>query len=349
MYSTVYENNRKIAQWLYACCAMIAMMVLLGGLTRLTHSGLSMVEWKPLTGWLPPLSHEEWQLTFEKYQQYPQFQKLNQGMDLQGFQSIFWLEYLHRVWGRLIGFFFLLPFLYFLVRGYIRAGLIPRLLLIFLLGGLQGGLGWYMVKSGLVDRPDVSQYRLAAHLGAAFLIYAYILWTALSLHLSAQTPLGRRLADRTPEVLALLLLCLVFTAVMSGALVAGLDAGLAFNTFPMMGGRWIPDGLDLLQPGWRNLFENLITVQFNHRVIATTVFISVLAFWFYAIRKQMPARARIALHCMLAAILLQVALGISTLLLAVPVPLASAHQMGALLLFSMVIWVNYEMRKSRIS
>ncbi len=323
---------------------MIAVMVLLGGLTRLTHSGLSMVEWRPLTGWLPPLSQQEWQLTFENYQQYPQFLKLNQGMDVEGFKSIFWLEYLHRVWGRLIGFVFLIPFLYFLIRGKLQSGMVPKFLLMFILGGLQGVLGWYMVKSGLVDRPDVSQYRLSAHLGAAFLIYGYVFWVGLGLYLSAQQPLGKRITDTLPETLATLLLLLVFTTAMSGALVAGLDAGLAFNTFPLMGGRWIPEGILLLEPPVRNAFENLIAVQFNHRVLAITVFLSVAAFWVYTIRKNLPGRTRLALHCMLLAVLVQVGLGISTLLLVVPLELASAHQMGALLLFTCMLWVNYELR-----
>jgi cytochrome c oxidase assembly protein subunit 15 len=344
VYSTVYQTNRQIALWLFVCCAMIAIMVMLGGLTRLTHSGLSMVEWKPLTGWLPPLNAIEWQATFERYQQYPQFLKLNQGMDVEGFKSIFWLEYLHRVWGRLIGFVFLIPFLYFLLAGKLRGGMVPKFLVMFVLGGLQGGLGWYMVKSGMVDHPDVSHFRLAAHLGAAFFIYAYIFWTALGLYFSGQQPLGKKLTDKRPEILATLLLVLVFTTVMSGALVAGLDAGLAFNTFPKMGGQWLPDGLLMLSPPIKNAFDNLITVQFNHRVLAMIVFLSLTIFWIYAIRKNLPARVRLALHCMMLVLIAQVTLGISTLLLAVPVHLASAHQMGALLLFTSVLWVNYELR-----
>ena len=338
----VQTTPRAIGIWLLVCCALIFVMVVLGGVTRLTHSGLSMVQWRPVTGALPPLNHAAWQQAFEDYKQYPEYQKLNQDMDLAGFKSIFWYEYLHRLLGRVIGLVFLLPFLYFLIRKRIPPGLTPRLVAIFILGGFQGLLGWYMVKSGLVDRPDVSQYRLTAHLGAAFLIYAYSFWVALGLLFPIQETCSSRgaLLLRT---LSLILLGLIAIAALSGGLVAGLDAGFAYNTFPLMGGRLVPEGLLMMQPPVRNLFENLITVQFDHRVLAILVLVSTVALWLWSLRLELPARGKMALHCLVAAVTAQVMLGISTLVLVVPVPLAAAHQAGALVLLTASVWVVYEL------
>ncbi len=315
-------------------------MVLLGGVTRLRHAGLSIVEWQPLTGVLPPLSAPAWEDAFAQYQHYPEYQKLNRGMTLGEFKSIFWLEYLHRLWGRLIGIAFLVPCLYFALRGRIGRALIPKLALLFALGGLQGALGWYMVKSGLVDRPDVSQYRLSAHLGLAAFIYCYMLWVALGLlrpRTAAQGSFSRA---------GLGVLCLVFATLVSGGFVAGLDAGFAYNTFPRMAGQWIPDGLWLLKPGYRNLFENLITVQFMHRILALASLLAVGFLWLAARRSALPARARRACHWLLGAAALQVTLGISTLIFVVPLPLALAHQAGALVLLTMAIWMLHELLPS---
>ncbi|MFH0341776.1 MAG: COX15/CtaA family protein [Chromatiales bacterium] len=333
-------SSRPIALWLFTCCALIAIMVLLGGVTRLSHAGLSIVEWQPLTGVVPPLSAPAWEDAFAHYQRYPEYQKLNRGMTLGEFKSIFWLEYLHRLWGRLIGIAFLVPCLYFALRRRIGRALIPKLTMLFALGGLQGALGWYMVKSGLVDRPDVSQYRLSAHLGLAALIYGYMLWVALGL-LRPRSVTKGALPRYCFAVLGLVVATLV-----SGGFVAGLDAGFAYNTFPLMQGQWIPDGLWLMQPFYRNLFENLITAQFMHRVLALASLLSVGLLWLAARRSALPARARQACHWLLAAAALQVTLGISTLVFVVPLPLALAHQAGALLLLTIAIWTLHELHSS---
>ncbi len=337
------DARRAIAVWLLVCCAMIFAMVVIGGLTRLTHSGLSMVEWRPLTGLLPPLSAAEWEQAFAGYRQYPEYRALNDGMTLAEFKAIFWLEYVHRLWGRAIGVVFLAPFLYFLVRGRISRALVPRLVAMFVLGGLQGLLGWYMVKSGLVDRPDVSHYRLAAHLGAAFLIYGYVFWVALGLLFRERAAEGEARL-RGLRRFALAVAALVVVTVLSGALVAGLDAGFSYNTFPLMDGRLVPDGMLAMQPVAANFLDNVITVQFDHRVLAvTTAIMSVIA-WAWARRARLPARAALAFRALLAATWLQMALGIATLLSVVALPLAAAHQAGALVLFTAVLWVLHELR-----
>ena len=263
-----------IAAWLFLVLAMLFAMVLLGGVTRLTQSGLSMVEWHPVSGWLPPASEAVWREVFSNYQQFPEFRKLNFTMNLAGFKEIFWLVYLHRLWGRLIGVVFLVPLVYFLVRRRVNRRLGVKLAALFVLGGLQGVLGWYMVKSGLVERPDVSQYRLSAHLGAALVIYGYILWVALGvLFPEPHAPPGKRSLWR----FSLAVLALIFVMVLSGAFVAGTDAGFSYNTFPLMGGQWVPDGLFDIDPLFLNFFENVTTIQFGHRLLAETLFVVIVA------------------------------------------------------------------------
>ena len=336
-------HNRRIAAWLFVCCLMVYAMVILGGVTRLTGSGLSMVEWDPIFGILPPLDQSSWDETFKLYQQSPEYQKINIGMDLAGFKQIYWFEYSHRVLGRTIGTVFLLPFLFFLVKGWIQRPLVPKLLMMFVLGGLQGLLGWYMVKSGLVDNPHVSQYRLTAHLGLAILIYAYMFYIALGLWLgerrSASVPGGLRRATT-------LLTGLMFITILSGGFVAGLKAGYAYNTFPLMDGHWIPEVIFMQTPLWRNFFENIATVQFDHRLLATLVFFSVIVLWLAARRYALPAAVKTGLHLMLAAVWLQVGLGISTLLLHVPVSLAATHQAGALLLLTTALYSHHRMTRA---
>jgi cytochrome c oxidase assembly protein subunit 15 len=336
-------HDRRIAAWLFVCCFMVYAMVILGGVTRLTGSGLSMVEWDPIFGILPPLEQASWDETFRLYQQSPEYQKINIGMDLEGFKRIYWFEYSHRLLGRTIGTVFLLPFLFFLTRGWIRRPLVPKLVTMFVLGGLQGLLGWFMVKSGLIDNPHVSQYRLTAHLGLAILIYAYMFYVALGLWLGkrrpANTPAGLRHATT-------LLAVLVFITILSGGFVAGLKAGFAYNTFPLMNGHWVPEAIFMQTPLWRNFFENVATVQFEHRLLATLVFSSVILLWVAARRYSLPATVTTGLHLMLAAAVLQVSLGISTLLLHVPVALAAAHQAGALLLFTIVLYTQQRMSHS---
>jgi len=261
-------HERTLALWLLICCAMIFAMVVLGGVTRLTGSGLSMVQWDPIFGVVPPLSQAEWQTVFDQYRASPEYQKVNMHMEVEDFKSIYWFEFAHRLLGRTIGTVFLLPFLYFLWRGWVRRPLIPKLVGMFVLGGLQGVLGWYMVASGLVDNPHVSHYRLTAHLLLAFLIYGFIFWTALDLlQPSRATDATLRPRLRTG---AWLFLILVMVTVSSGGLVAGLKAGFAYSTFPLMDGHLVPEVIFLLEPRWRNFFENIATVQFDHRLLATT-------------------------------------------------------------------------------
>ena len=243
MESSVTASNRRVARWLLVCCALVFAMVVLGGVTRLTGSGLSMVDWRPVTGILPPLNEQDWRQAFEMYQQSPEFQKVNASMDVHDFKGIFWLEYLHRLLGRTIGIVFFLPFVYFLWRGDIRRREWPKYALMFVLGGLQGVLGWYMVKSGLVDNPHVSQYRLTAHLLAALLIYAYMFWVALSLSNPVTSVTRHRWYGRTVGLTGLIVLTII-----SGGFVAGLKAGKIYNTFPMMGDYWMPPDMFALQP-----------------------------------------------------------------------------------------------------
>jgi cytochrome c oxidase assembly protein subunit 15 len=332
-----------IAAWLLVCAAMIFSMVVLGGVTRLTGSGLSMVEWDPIFGAVPPLSEETWQQTFDKYKESPEYRKVNYHMDLAGFERIYWVEYAHRVLGRAIGVVFLIPLLAFVALRKVPRDLVPRLFGIFLLGGLQGLLGWYMVKSGLVDNPHVSQYRLTAHLMLAVMIYGYILWVALGLMTPRQEP-SRPAAGL--RALAYGVVGLVALTMTSGGFVAGLRAGLAFNTFPLMGGRWVPEGVGALEPWYRNLFENIATVQFDHRVLALITLASVIALWVAALRARLAAGLRWGVHALLLLAALQVTLGISTLLLHVPVPLASAHQAVALLVLTAALFVAQRMGAS---
>ena len=315
-------------------------MVVLGGVTRLTGSGLSMVDWRPVVGWLPPLSEAQWQQSFDAYQQSPEFQKVNSHMNVSEYKNIFWLEYLHRLLGRLIGIAFFIPFTVFAMRGYIRRREWPRYLLMFGLGGLQGLLGWYMVKSGLVNDPHVSQYRLTAHLVAAFLIYAYMLWVALSLLYPQRDGVRHAWFGLTAGLTGLISITIV-----SGGFVAGLKAGKIYNTFPLMGNNWVPPGLTTLEPAWRNLTENATTVQFDHRLLAITTFLMIVAYWFRARRTNLPTRAANASNAMLHTGILQVALGISTLVFSVPLILAASHQAVAMLLFTVVLTLLHSLRK----
>jgi len=336
----ISDNDRAIMRWLQLCLLLVFAMIILGGVTRLTDSGLSMVTWHP-TGMLPPLSQEQWQTEFEKYQQYPEFQKLNREMQLDGFKKIFWFEYSHRMLGRLIGLVFLLPFLYFLARKMIKPGLTPRLIVMFLLGGLQGLLGWYMVKSGLVSNPHVSQYRLTAHLLSAILIYGFILWTILNLALPADY---RRLAESQAaswRKASLGLLGLLLITIASGGFVAGLDAGMIFNTFPMMGDALIPDGIAVLDPWYRNVFENLITVQFNHRWLAIATGLLLLVWYLRGRRHFEEPILQRGFKLVGMMVIIQLALGVATLLMQVPVLLGALHQAGALLLFSALLFNLY--------
>lgn len=337
--------QRAVAWWLFACCALVFLTMIVGGVTRLTHSGLSIVEWKPLIGALPPLSEAHWLELFAKYQQTPEFQKVNHDMTLDGFKFIFWWEWAHRLSGRLIGVVFFLPYVWFLLRGRLRGALAVKVFGFFILGGLQGAMGWYMVKSGLVDDPRVSQYRLAAHLGLAFLIFGLMLWTGLAILQPRKTSIAVSPAPTSCTArLGNWLVGLVFVMVLSGALVAGIRAGLAYNTFPLMNGHFVPPEIFMVEPLWLNFFTNMATVQFDHRMIAWALMGLIPWFAWRVWRETPPARSAATLLVLWLAV--QVGLGIATLLLQVPVALGAAHQAGAMVLFGLLIWTNHAIRRA---
>ncbi|HEY2210494.1 MAG TPA: COX15/CtaA family protein [Bradyrhizobium sp.] len=328
-------NNRAIRWWLLSIAVLIAIMVLVGGATRLTESGLSIVEWKPVTGTLPPLTQEQWTQAFEAYKAIPQYRELNAGMNLSEFKTIFWWEWSHRLLGRVIGVAYLLPFLWFLWRGALGADLTRRLWLIFGLGALQGAVGWWMVASGLSQRVEVSQYRLATHLVLALLIFAAIIWTL------------RRLADRPPSAASVrlkftsaALLVLTFVQLYLGALVAGLRAGKVYNTWPEIDGALIPSAARLFfeTPWWRNLFDNTVTVQFEHRMTAYALFALAALHALDAVRSRAGTAAVKGALWLAAAVTLQAMLGILTLLNQVPISLALAHQAVAIAVLTLAIF-----------
>jgi len=335
--------RRQIAVWLFVCCAMVFATLVVGGVTRLTHSGLSIVEWQPIVGTLPPLNQAEWEATFDKYKQTPEYQKVNHRMELDEFKGIFWWEYWHRVLGRSIGLVFFVPFLYFLLRRKVEPPLVPKLVGIFLLGGLQGAMGWYMVKSGLVDDPRVSQYRLTAHLSLAFLIFTAMFWVALGLIAER----SRSVADAQLQKLqriAFGVALLVFYMIVSGGFVAGIRAGKAYNTFPLMNGQVVPDEIFLIDPWYLNFFNNMATVQFDHRLGAWLLALLGPWLWIKLRGASLAPRARLVANLLLVTVAAQIALGIATLLWAVPVAMGAAHQGGALVLFAVVLWLNHELR-----
>lgn len=313
------RDRAMVAAWLYGVAALVFLMVIVGGATRLTDSGLSITEWKPIHGVIPPLSAAEWEEEFAKYREIPEYKLVNRGMDLAGFKTIFWWEWAHRFLGRFIGVAFLLPFVFFLATGRIERSMAPKLVGLFVLGGAQGAIGWWMVASGLVERTDVSQYRLAIHLTLACVIFAAILWVARGL-----SPDSR--GGGSGGASAWWLLGLILLQIFLGGLVAGLDAGLVANTWPLMDGAIIPDGLVVQEPAWRNLFENPVTVQFVHRLVAYLLFgLTALR----AIRLR-GSRAGAGASLLFAAVAVQAGLGIATVVTEVPLSFALLHQAGAL-------------------
>jgi heme a synthase len=327
-------HTRAIRLWLFAVAGLVFAMVLVGGATRLTESGLSITEWQPVMGALPPMSEEQWQAEFQKYQAIPQYRELNQGMSLDAFKTIFWWEWTHRLIGRLIGVVFLLPLLWFLWRGWVGPSLRGRLLLIFGLGALQGAVGWWMVASGLVHRVEVSQYRLATHLVLACVIYIAILWTALGLgNGRASAPSSRLRAS------AVGLLILVLVQIYLGALVAGLRAGYIYNTWPSIDGGFVPGAARLfsMTPLWRNFFENPLTVQFDHRMLAYTIWTCAALHAFDVARTIRKGRALAGALVLFAAVTLQAALGIWTLLMVAPLSLSLAHQAMAMVVLTAAV------------
>ncbi|MBC7952453.1 MAG: COX15/CtaA family protein [Rhodospirillaceae bacterium] len=336
----IKEVSPPLAPWLLACAAMVAIMVALGGLTRLTGSGLSMVQWNP-HHILPPLTQAQWDEAFALYRATPEYQWVNTAMDLAGFKGIFWLEYIHRLWGRLIGVVFALPLVAFAIKGAIHRPLARRLGLLLALGAAQGGMGWYMVASGLVDRPEISHFRLAVHLVLALIILALLLWTALDI----ARPMALPAADSRKARWALAgLLALAMTTIIWGAFVAGLHAGHIHNSFPLMGGAWFPPEGLRLNPPLRNAVENPAAVQYVHRVLALTSLACVTLFGLWSRTARLPPAARRPLALAALFVWLQAGLGIATLLLAVPVPLAALHQMGAVVLSALLTWGLHTVR-----
>ena len=331
-------QNAAVRWWLIGVAALIALMVLVGGATRLTESGLSIVEWKPVTGTLPPLSDAQWQEAFEGYKKIPQYRELNAGMTLAEFKTIFWWEWGHRLLGRLIGAAFLLPFLFFLWRGALSGELKRRLWLIFGLGALQGAVGWWMVASGLTQRTEVSQYRLAAHLILALVILAAIVWTVRRMKPRQAVTAAPRL-----KLFSQLLLALTFLQIYFGALVAGLRAGRAYNTWPTIDGAFIPSAERLFfeQPWWRNLFDNVLTVQFEHRMTAYLLLAVALWHAIDAVRVRAAYSVISGAWWLFASLLVQAVLGIFTLLHQVPIDLALAHQAVAIVVLTIAV-VNVE-------
>jgi heme a synthase len=337
-----------VAAWLFACCALIALMVVVGGITRLTLSGLSITEWKPVIGIVPPLSAADWAAEFAKYQQIPEYRVVHFAMTMDEFKSIYFWEYAHRLLGRLIGVAFAVPFIWFLARRRLPRRLVTPLAGILLLGFGQGALGWYMVESGLADRVEVSQYRLVAHLALALAIYAAILWVALGVvrgpalpdRRSGPSPGWRRAAEAV--------LLLVTLTILAGGFVAGTHAGLTYNTFPLMDGRLVPAGYAQLHPFLLNWFENIAAVQFDHRALAAATAGGVLLLWAAGLRAVLSRPARVTLNALLVATALQVMLGVSTLLFVVPIPLAAAHQAGAVLLLTAAILLRHALRRASV-
>lgn len=344
--------QKIVGTWLAGCAGMVVGAVVLGGVTRLTESGLSMVDWHLIKGMKPPTSAQQWQQEFEKYQEFPEYRYLQgqRDMTLREFKFIWYMEYAHRMWGRAIGVVFAVPALVFLKKGWITRAMKPRLAVYASLLAFQGGLGWYMVKSGLEeksqpnDMPRVSQYRLAAHLGTALVLYSGLFYASLSHLLTphkivefARLPLVRKVAHGTVAA--------VFFTALSGAFVAGLDAGLVYNSWPKFADRWIPDDILNFSPKWKNFTENATTVQFIHRHLGETSVLAVTSLWLICRKAALPPRARLAVNCMLAMAYIQMGLGITTLLTYVPTPTAATHQSGSLVLLSTALWFMHEIRK----
>ncbi|BET01742.1 Cytochrome C oxidase assembly protein [Nesidiocoris tenuis] len=343
--------NKIVGTWLLGCSGMVFGAVVLGGLTRLTESGLSMVTWK-LLGEKLPRTDEEWENEFNRYKQFPEFKMQNSQMTLEEFKRIWWLEYGHRTWGRCIGAFFLLPAAYFWARGAFNPAMKKRILAFGTLIGAQGLMGWYMVKSGLeeerfqgpADIVRVSQYRLASHLTLAFILYSGFLWTALDHLLPAIKPESLPKGVAPLRRLAHLSKGFAFLTAISGAFVAGLDAGLVYNSFPKMGDHWLPKELLEYSPLLSNFTENPVTVQFDHRILGTTTLCLISGLWLLSRRVMLPARTRKAVNALAVLGWCQVGLGIATLLYYVPIHLAATHQSGSLLVLSSAIWLTHELK-----
>ncbi|MBR0679716.1 heme A synthase [Roseomonas eburnea] len=341
------DRRRAVARWLLFVAALVWIMVAIGGATRLTGSGLSIMEWAPVTGMLPPLSDAEWQRLYDLYRTIPQYQLVNRGFGMEGFKEIFWLEWTHRFWGRLIGIAYVAGLAWFWLRGRVPAGLKPRLLLLLALGGLQGAVGWFMVASGFeADRTAVSPYRLVIHLGMALLLYAMLLWTAMTLlrPMPEPRPAPPALRRWTHAAAGLALL-----AMLAGGFVAGIRAGFDYNTFPLMEGRLVPEGYWRLEPAWKNLTANIPAVQFNHRLLATAALAASAWAALLAWRSLPRGRVRGAIIGLGIAVALQYALGVATLLAVVPAWLGTLHQAVAVLVLTGAMLAMHALRRPAAS
>ena len=333
------KDRNAITIWLVSGATMVAAMVLIGGITRLTHSGLSMTDWKLIMGMIPPMNEAEWKAAFEQYKQFPEFLKVNSHFTLDDFKAIFFWEWLHRFLGRLIGIVFILPFIVFIVRKSLRGRLLFKATILLGLGALQGFLGWFMVKSGLVDRPSVSHYRLAIHLMAAFITFCYIFWVVIGL----LQPKRNKSPNRTMASLSWVLMSVVSVQIVFGAFVAGLKAGLIYPTFPKMGTEWVPDIIitELGSEGVRSLFSNIVSVQFVHRTFAYLVIAIVIALWWKGRRLNLIPAQRTGIVLAILIVILQFTIGVFTILFGVPISLALAHQFGALILLTSSVYLVY--------
>ncbi|WP_242132240.1 COX15/CtaA family protein [Aestuariivivens marinum] len=336
------KDNKTVIYWLFTGCFLIFIMVIIGGITRLTHSGLSISNYKLISGTIPPMNETEWQIAFDLYKQYPEYQKLNTHFSLQDFKDIYFWEWLHRVIGRLMGLVFFIPFLYFLIKKRLTKSTIKKAIILLGLGAFQGFLGWYMVKSGLVDRPDVSHYRLAAHLTTAFVTFAYTLWVGLDLIYPTKQTIHKGFRNLVRFGLAILLLQIIY-----GAFVAGLDAGFIHNHWPMMSeGRFIHETVYIEQnPLYKNFTEGKSGVQFVHRILAFIVLFIILLVWYKSKKMQLNSLQKKAINVLLILVGLQFLLGVYTILLQVPIWLGVAHQVGAFFLLSAMIFTLHRFSK----
>ena len=329
---------KYIHYWLTTCCFFVIVMVFIGGLTRLTESGLSIVEWNIFSGIFPPLFNNDWVELFDKYKQFPEFKLINKNINLDEFKFIFWMEYIHRIWGRLIFLIFLIPLIIFLRKKYIPEKFKKHLFIILFLIFSQGLFGWYMVKSGLVDKPDVSHYKLSIHLIMAFIIYGYLLFLTFSIYDLKNNKKKIIIKNKNFFITNVILICLILITVFSGGMVAGLDAGLVYNTFPLMGDTFIPSDIWNLSPRFINFFENPVTVQFDHRILGMATFILTIALWLYTRIYNLPLSIKKKVNILLLIVIIQFSLGVATLISYVPTHIAITHQLGALIFYTISIW-----------
>lgn len=345
-------NNKPIIIWLLTGCLFIFLMVIIGGITRLTNSGLSMVDWNPIMGFIPPLSEIDWNIAFDKYKQYPEYQLVNYHFTLDEFKSIFFWEYFHRLIGRIIGVVFLLPFLYFLMKKQLSKKLTLQCLVLFGMGGLQGFIGWWMVKSGLVKNPDVSHFRLAIHLITAFLTFGYTFWVALGL-IYRDKGKGQGTSDEDKKtldfkalrVVLYFIFGVIIIQIIYGAFVAGLNAGFVMNTFPKMGDQWISDSVTALSPTWLNFIEGIAGVQFIHRYLAYSVVGLIVYFVVRSRKYELSVRQKNSTNILLYAVIFQFLLGVFTLIFSVPIWLGVLHQLGAFLLLTAIVYSLHTFKK----